>query len=192
MSNAGTRTYLRGAATIAYLAHQRQRRLDEDDGLNMEFNTGSTAGDMAITWLLILVMVFLSAMFSGLTLGLLGLDKTGLEIVMGGGSPDERKYAKSIYPVREDGNRLLCTLLLGNVAVNALLSITLADIASSLVGARSASFVVFRPAGLRGGGSRRRRSRRRRGDDVEVPWRRVAAATTWRCRGGGSPRRRHG
>ena len=29
-------------------------------------------------------MVFLSAMFSGLTLGLLGLDKTGLEIVMGG------------------------------------------------------------------------------------------------------------
>jgi len=138
--------YLRGTATLAFHAFQTQRRLEEgDDSLNLDFNTGDPVGDAVLTWTLILLMVFLSAMFSGLTLGLLGLDKTGLEIVMGGGSPEERSYAKVIYPVREDGNRLLCTLLLGNVAVNALLSITLADIASSLIGffASTAVIVIF-------------------------------------------------
>ena len=138
--------YLRGAATLAFQAYQYQRRLEEgDDSLNLDFNTGSKAGDAVLTWFLVFVMVFLSAMFSGLTLGLLGLDKTGLEIVMGGGSPQERADAKVIYPIREDGNRLLCTLLLGNVAVNALLSITLADIASSLIGffASTALIVIF-------------------------------------------------
>ena len=138
--------HLRGAATLAFQAYQYQRRLEEgDDSLNLDFNTGSKAGDAVLTWFLVFVMVFLSAMFSGLTLGLLGLDKTGLEIVMGGGSPQERADAKVIYPIREDGNRLLCTLLLGNVAVNALLSITLADIASSLIGffASTALIVIF-------------------------------------------------
>ena len=141
-----THAYLRGAATLAFQAYQYQRRLEEgDDSLNLDFNTGSKAGDAVLTWFLVFVMVFLSAMFSGLTLGLLGLDKTGLEIVMGGGSPQERADAKVIYPIREDGNRLLCTLLLGNVAVNALLSITLADIASSLIGffASTALIVIF-------------------------------------------------
>ena len=139
-------SYLRGAATLAFQAYQYQRRLEEgDDSLNLDFDTGSKAADALLTWFLVFVMVFLSAMFSGLTLGLLGLDKTGLEIVMGGGSPQERADAKVIYPIREDGNRLLCTLLLGNVAVNALLSITLADIASSLIGffASTALIVIF-------------------------------------------------
>ena len=141
-----THSYLRGAATLAYYSYQAQRRLEEgDDSLNLDFDTGSKAADALLTWFLVFVMVFLSAMFSGLTLGLLGLDKTGLEIVMGGGSPQERADAKVIYPIREDGNRLLCTLLLGNVAVNALLSITLADIASSLIGffASTALIVIF-------------------------------------------------
>jgi hypothetical protein len=39
----------------------------------------------------------------------------------------EAAYAKIIQPIRENGNLLLCTLLLGNVAVNALLSIIMAE-----------------------------------------------------------------
>jgi hypothetical protein len=37
-----------------------------------------------------------------------------LQILAQGGDPKEREYAKTIMPVRERGNLLLCTLLLGN------------------------------------------------------------------------------
>lgn len=47
---------------------------------------------------------------------------------------DDAQYARKIAPIRANGNLLLCTLLLGNVAVNALLSILLADIAGGLIG----------------------------------------------------------
>jgi metal transporter CNNM len=75
-----------------------------------------------------------SALFSGLTLGVLGLDLTGLEIIMEGDDPKSAAYARKIYPIRKRGNLLLCTLLLGNTAVNSLLSILLAGYAGGIVG----------------------------------------------------------
>ena len=91
---------------------------------------------------IVVLLNLFSALFSGLTLGLMSLDKIGLEIVIGAGeaenaSADEKeqaKCAKTIYPVRANGNLLLTTLLLGNVAVNALLSILLADLFNGIVG----------------------------------------------------------
>lgn len=88
----------------------------------------------AVRWLLIVALLMLSALFSGLNLGLMGLDKNGLEIIMAGGDPDEKRYAAKIAPVRARGNQLLCTLLLGNVAVNSALSILLADLTDGTVG----------------------------------------------------------
>lgn len=92
--------------------------------------------------ILIIILIMMSALFSGLTLGLMGLDKTGLEIVMSGDDPISAANAKIIYPVRKNGNLLLCTLLLGNVAVNALLSILLADKAGGAVGFISSTFLI--------------------------------------------------
>jgi metal transporter CNNM len=43
-------------------------------------------------WVVILLLISLSATFSGLTLGLLSLDLIGLEIIIASGSPAESKY----------------------------------------------------------------------------------------------------
>lgn len=88
----------------------------------------------AVQIIFMALLICMSAMFSGLTLGLMGLDLTGLEIVMDGDDAKNAAYAKRIFPLRKRGNLLLCTLLLGNTAVNALLSILLADWAGGIIG----------------------------------------------------------
>lgn len=91
-------------------------------------------GFVFLQWAGIVFLVSLSALFSGLTLGLMSLDITGLEIVIASGTPKESEYARKIYPIRSRGNLLLCTLLVGNVSVNSLLSILMADFTTGFVG----------------------------------------------------------
>lgn len=93
-----------------------------------------TPGEIALRILGSIVLLALSALFSGLTLGLLGLDPTQLQIVKEAGAPTDRAYAAIIEPVRKKGNLLLTTLVLGNVAVISLQSIAMADLTSGLVG----------------------------------------------------------
>lgn len=127
------------------------RLLQASDGGNVtncpgeENNSVTSSLPTWVTWILVVFLVCMSALFSGLTLGLMGLDPTGLEIVMNGDNPELSKAAEHIYPVRKNGNRLLCTLLLGNVAVNALLSILMADVAGGLAGflVSTAVIVIF-------------------------------------------------
>ena len=92
-------------------------------------------------YLIVIVLVAMSGLFSGLTLGLLSLDKTELERKISLGS----KRAKKVYAVRKKGNLLLCTLLLGNVAVNSTLAIFLGNIASGVIAgiADTGLIVVF-------------------------------------------------
>lgn len=89
-------------------------------------------------YLISIVLVLLSGLFSGLTLGLLSLDTQSLRRQAKHGNP----YATVIYPVREKGNLLLTTLLLGNVAVNTTLSIYLGSIASGLVAGVTATALI--------------------------------------------------
>merc|ERR1719359_1352019 len=69
----------------------------------------------------------------------------GLQIVSKGGESADARNAEKIMPIRAKGNQLLCTLLLGNVAVNSALSILTAEIADGLVGflVSTALIVVF-------------------------------------------------
>lgn len=95
-----------------------------------------------LTYILVVWLVLMSGLFSGLTLGLLGLDKVGLDIVAHGDDKKTANYARRIIPIREDGNLLLCALLLGNVAVNSFLSILLGSIAGGMEGFVISTIVI--------------------------------------------------
>ena len=87
----------------------------------------------------------LSGLFSGLNLADV-VRRRGSGIVIEG-SPDENKVrdAERIRPLRKEGNLLLCTLLLGNTLVNAMIAILLGDIAGGVIGGivTTALIVVF-------------------------------------------------
>jgi metal transporter CNNM len=92
-------------------------------------------------FLIILILILFSALFSGLTIGFLGLDKTELARKSKLGN----KKAAKIITIRKNGNFLLVVLLLGNVLVNSILSVFLGDKFSGLVAvvASTALIVVF-------------------------------------------------
>lgn len=92
-------------------------------------------------YLIVTALVLLSGAFSGLTLGFFSLNLTSLERKMKLGD----KQATKVYPIRKRGNLLLCTLLLGNVAVNSTMAIFLSNIATGLVAGivSTALIVVF-------------------------------------------------
>lgn len=86
-----------------------------------------------------LLLISLSALFSGLTLGYFTLNVQSLKRQAKIGNTE----AQRILPIREKGNQLLTTLLLGNVAVNAALSVYLSSLASGVVAAASATILIF-------------------------------------------------
>lgn len=85
------------------------------------------------------LLIALSALFSGLTLGLLSLDIHALKRQANLGN----KEAEMIYPIRKRGNLLLTTLLLGNVATNTTLSIFLDSTASGVIAGIMATTFIF-------------------------------------------------
>lgn len=90
-------------------------------------------------YVITILLLVLSATFSGLTLGLMGLDLHTLKRKARLGN----KRAARIVPVREHGNHLLTTLLLGNVLVNSVLAIFLGSMASGLVATLMATTLIF-------------------------------------------------
>jgi metal transporter CNNM len=80
-------------------------------------------------YFIVIALVMMSAFFSGLTLGFFSLNKDDLKRKASLGDVDARK----VYNIRKNGNLLLCTLLIGNVAVNSTLSIFLGSIVSGVV-----------------------------------------------------------
>ncbi|XP_061686279.1 metal transporter CNNM1-like isoform X2 [Syngnathoides biaculeatus] len=83
-------------------------------------------GETPELWLQVLVSVLLlalSALFSGLNLSLLALDPVELQVLQNSGTDREQRYARKIKSVRRHGNYVLCTLLLGTALINASLAV---------------------------------------------------------------------
>lgn len=75
------------------------------------------------------VLIIFSGIFSGLTIGLFSLNLSSLQRKARLGN----KHAARVAKIRKRGNLLLCTLLLGNVAVNSALAIILESIAGGII-----------------------------------------------------------
>uniref|UniRef100_T1KDX6 CNNM transmembrane domain-containing protein n=1 Tax=Tetranychus urticae TaxID=32264 RepID=T1KDX6_TETUR len=82
---------------------------------------------------LICVLLCLTGLFAGLNLGLMSLDKNELKVIALKGDDDEKRYAKTIEPLRRRGNFLLCTILLSNVAINSTLTVLLDQLTSGIL-----------------------------------------------------------
>lgn len=90
-------------------------------------------------YLIVIFLIVCSALFSGLTLGYFSLNISTLRRRARLGDVE----AQIVYPIRQRGNLLLTTLLLGNVAVNTVLSVFLGSIASGVVASIMATSLIF-------------------------------------------------
>ena len=89
-------------------------------------------------YIVVLALLAISALFSGLTLGLMSLGPHELKRKMALG--DAR--ARRIYSVRKRGNLLLVTLLVGNVAAISTMSLVLASVTSGVVAGMLTTFLI--------------------------------------------------
>lgn len=88
---------------------------------------------------ILIILILTSACFSGLTIGMFSISVDSLERKIKLGNKD----AEKIYAIRKNGNYLLCTLLLGNVAVNSAISVVMSDMATGLVAGMISTGIIF-------------------------------------------------
>lgn len=89
-------------------------------------------------YLISVALISMSALFSGLTLGLMSLDIYELKRKMKLGD----KKAEKVYSVRKKGNLLLVTLILGNTAINAILSVFLGSVTSGVMAVVTSTILI--------------------------------------------------
>lgn len=93
---------------------------------------------MIIESIILIILLLLSALFAGMTIGMFSLSMTTLEAKARLGD----KKALKILPLRRNSTLLLTTLLFGNVAVNTAIPILLNSVVSGVVAGLIATFLI--------------------------------------------------
>jgi len=86
-------------------------------------------------YFLLVILLVLASLFAGLTLGYFSLSNQDLEIKARGGN----EMAAKILPLKEKGNFLLCTLLIGTILSHSILN----NIIAHIVAETSTNVVVL-------------------------------------------------
>ena len=94
---------------------------EESSGTGIKLSTSAQL-------VLAVCLICFSALFAGLTLGIMGCDTTTLEIIADSGDEPDKTYAKAILPVRRLGHQSLCTLVLGNMFANVMIAELCTDV----------------------------------------------------------------
>lgn len=94
--------------------------------------------DILITIIFALVLLFLSAIFSGLNIGLMMVRPEELERKARQGD----EVAKKVYRYRKNGNYLLICVLLGNVSVISILTLALDSFAGGVIAGVATTLLV--------------------------------------------------
>ncbi|TRY84075.1 hypothetical protein DNTS_008923 [Danionella cerebrum] len=90
------------------------------------------------------LLLALSALFSGLVISMLALDPVELKVLQNSGTDKEQKHAHKIESVRKHGNYVLCTLVLCNVLTNAFLVVWMCQILGvTPVSTAACTFLIF-------------------------------------------------
>ena len=94
---------------------------------------------MWLNLIIVIALVILSGTFAGLTLALFSIKLSTLERKI----RLNDKKAQKVYRIRKNGNLLLCTLLLGNVASYTIMAIFLGSITSGVIAGFVATALIF-------------------------------------------------
>ncbi|KAJ1032964.1 hypothetical protein NDA16_000243 [Ustilago loliicola] len=140
-SDASSRLEGRDSATVAVAKSVRRRlfkRVTSGGSESSCHETELSETQKAVYGILIPILVVLSGLFAGLTLGYMSLDETQLQVLSLQGTPKQKRYAEKIMPIRKDGHLLLTTLLIANMITNE----TLPIIADPLLGGGVQAVIV--------------------------------------------------
>ncbi|CAO1630946.1 unnamed protein product [Jaminaea pallidilutea] len=112
------------SASVLPDPHQR-RQVQSQDATSQQCSEESdlAPGQKAAYAILVPILVVLSGLFAGLTLGYMSLDETQLQVLSTTGTEKQKEYARKIMPIRKDGHLLLTTLLIANMITNETLPI---------------------------------------------------------------------
>ncbi|RNA34637.1 metal transporter CNNM4, partial [Brachionus plicatilis] len=128
-----------------YTANEKAQIEFSHQGIDNIYGQIITTKDLLPIYLVVifyLILLFFSALFSGLNLGLMSLDLTELNILKKIGTSKEKRYAAKIFPLRKRGNLLLCTILIGNVLVNSTSTLILGNYLEGLFAAFGSTMLI--------------------------------------------------